>query len=1448
MNKYETTVCMIILALLITTNLTAQNDFITTWQTDNAGSSGDTEITIPVNPSYTYSYDVDWDNDGTFDEFGLTGDVTHNFGIAGTYTIRIQGTFPAIYFNDVGDTEKLLSIDQWGTNVWADMNSAFKGCINMNCNAADTPDLSNVTDMSYMFYNCGSFNGDIGDWDVHTITSFYATFGEATVFNQDLSGWNVENAQDMEDMFYSAESFNQDISAWKVGNVTNMSDMFYRAAAFNQDLNTWDVSKVSNMAGMFREASSFNGDISNWNVGNVSNMEAMFRNAHDFNADISNWDVSKVTNMITMFSTASAFNQDIGKWNTASLINVQQCFTVARSFNQDLSGWDISNVISMSSMFDGTALSTANYDKLLKGWSEQTVQQNIKLGAMGKEYCHSAAYRDVLATGNGWTITDGGLDDDDANYFVITWQTDNPGTSADTEISIPTHPLYTYNYDVDWDNDGVFDELDVTGDVTHNYGTAGTQTIRIRGIFPGLYFNNGGDKEKLISIDQWGTIWWETMENAFNGCANMTCLASDVPDVSYVSNMDNAFLSAALFNVNASEWDVSELTSAENAFKGTVLSDDNYDKLLSGWGSQKVQAGVSLGTINNSYCMGTHGHDVLTGTYGWTINDLGSSCDEADYFVSTWKTDNTGTSGASSIIIPCNSYYDYFYDVDWDNDGVFDTFGITGDYEHTFDAPGTYTIRIRGVFPLFYFDNEDDKDKLISINQWGAIQWQSMESSFKGCSELTITATDAPDLSEVTTMEECFQYCTALNSSLNHWDVSNITNMYEVFEDATSFNGDISAWDVSSVTNMGDLFEGAFSFNQDISGWDVSSVQQTTDMFKDATSFNVDIGSWDVGSVTNMGEMFDGATAFNQDISEWDVSNVEEMYEMLNLCAMSTQNYDKLLRGWGTQALKSNVSLGAEGLSYCNAGSYRDELITGYGWSIADEGQNCQDTDYFITTWKTDNAGTSGDTEISITINDGYTYDYDIDWDNDGVFDELNVTGNITHDFVTAGTYTIQIRGKYPAIYFEDNSDSDKLLAVEQWGGILWESFLNAFNECENFNILATDAPELSQVTSFENTFNDCLSLNADLSLWDVSSVTNFTNTFSSSSFNGDLSDWDVSQATTLWGMFKGSDFNGDISEWDVSKVTDMRQLFDRNEVFNQDISSWNTESAEQMTSMFSSARSFNQDISGWNVGNVTDMFAMFSNAGSFDQNLGAWNLAGITISSKMVNMLYNTALSTANYDGILEGWAAQDVLSGINLGTVSAQYCSAGDARDLLINTHGWIINDNGAETDAPVPDEDSLSDIEAVNELTELTAPTASDCTGTIIGKHDAVLPITSLGTTLVTWTYEDENGNVSTQTQNVVITADTPTEVFEESIRDISIYPNPASNHIYINNSQPFDEYSRIELISMSGSTVVCKRLLQQNNSIDVSGVSEGIYLLKIYQKGTERAFKLIVRPGL
>ncbi|SHJ97063.1 BspA family leucine-rich repeat surface protein, partial [Aequorivita viscosa] len=531
--------------------------FITTWQTTTANES----ITIPTNPAVSgYNYTVDW-GDGTTST-AQTGDASHQYSTAGTFTVSITGDFPAIYFNNIGDKDKIYTIEQWGTQIWEGMDNAFFGCTNLQGNYTDTPNLTAVTDMSnmfrsatafngnvnnwnvanvmtmsYMFRNATDFNGDVSNWNVANVTSMYGMFGSASAFNGDLSNWDVSNVILMAYMFRYASAFNGDVSNWDVSNVTSMSamfehaivfnsdlsnwnvanviemnNMFDSASAFNGDVSNWNVANVTSMYGMFNSASAFNGDVSNWDVSNVIDMSFMFNGASNFNGDISNWNVSYVTSMFGMFSYASAFNGDVSNWNVANVTDMSYMFYSASVFDSDISNWNVENVTDMTDMFIGVTLSTANYDALLNGWSAQTLQPNVNFHAGNSSYCATAA-RDILTSApNNWTITDGGFDANcinPTNTFITTWQT----TTANESITIPINPAVSgYNYTVDW-GDGTTSTAQ-TGDATHTYTTAGTYTVSITGDFPAIFFNNFGSKEKITSIEQWGTGNWTTMTRA----------------------------------------------------------------------------------------------------------------------------------------------------------------------------------------------------------------------------------------------------------------------------------------------------------------------------------------------------------------------------------------------------------------------------------------------------------------------------------------------------------------------------------------------------------------------------------------------------------------------------------------------------------------------------------------------------------------------------------------------------------------------------------------------------------------------------------------------------------------------------------------------------------------------------------------------------------------------
>ena len=101
-------------------------------------------------------------------------------------------------------------------------------------------DTSLVDDMSWLFY--------------HT-------------YREDFSGienWDVSNVTDMSNMFYDCRNFNQPIGRWDVSKVRWIDHMFFGCTHFNQPLDKWNVSKVEKVNGMFLDADNFRQDLSRW--------------------------------------------------------------------------------------------------------------------------------------------------------------------------------------------------------------------------------------------------------------------------------------------------------------------------------------------------------------------------------------------------------------------------------------------------------------------------------------------------------------------------------------------------------------------------------------------------------------------------------------------------------------------------------------------------------------------------------------------------------------------------------------------------------------------------------------------------------------------------------------------------------------------------------------------------------------------------------------------------------------------------------------------------------------------------------------------------------------------------------------------------------------------------------------------------------------------------------
>ena len=920
-----------------TETLIAALPFITTWETTTANQT----ITIPTRTSaFTYDYSIDW-GDGATDT-NITGNITHTFTTAGIHTIEISGTFPQIHFNgNAVDRDKILTIEQWGDIEWQALTQAFKGCSNLTITnpSIDVPNLSNVTNMSETFRDATLFNGDITAWDVSTVTNMFRLFNGAENFNQDIGNWDVSNVVTMSRLFEGARVFNQDIGNWNTSNVTSMNGMFAITDDFNQDIGNWDTSNVNSMNTMFGSTASFNQDIGAWDVGNVTNFTQMFISADAFNQDIGGWDVSQATQTLYMFQGADSFDQNLGNWN-------------------------VSNITSANGMFNGITLSVANYEALLIGWNSQNLQPNVTFSGGFSTYCSQEAQdaRANMITTDGWTITDGGLSasptfDAIANLTVadtytlpvITgtdltgnelYYTGSNGTGTSYLIGdvidyadFSSYPITLYVYDSTSCNDAETSfELTITASTVPNCTTISMPLdgdINVP-ITSDLSWNAvpGADGYRVtIGTSSGGTDIFDNINLGINTTVSLPDFPENteifVTIIPYNGVGDATGCTEESFTTEtiATIPNCTILTSPINGATDVSISTD-----LS-WTSIANADGylLTVGTTSGGNDI-LDNEDVTVTTFDLpadlpenteifvTIipyNGVGnaSGCTEESFitetvntllaFITTWKTDNPGVSGPNQITIPTFTGETYNYDVDW-GDGT-STTGETGNATHTYATPGSYTVSITGLFPRLFFDNAGDREKLLTIEQWGDNSWTSMASAFEGCTNVIGNFTDSPDLSNAASMANMFDKCRNYNSDMDDWDVSTITIMDNMFIGTNAFNGNIETWNTSNVTSMERMFANTLVFNRNIGNWNTSSLINMSQMFFGAQAFNQNINlktgmgipfgdAWDTSNVTDMEGAFWNANVFNSPIGDWNTSNVEDMSNMFFGASVFNQN------------------------------------------------------------------------------------------------------------------------------------------------------------------------------------------------------------------------------------------------------------------------------------------------------------------------------------------------------------------------------------------------------------------------------------------------------------------------------------------------------------------------------------------------------------------------------
>ncbi|WP_447637860.1 BspA family leucine-rich repeat surface protein [Flavobacterium microcysteis] len=879
--------------------------------------------------------------------------------------------------------------------------------------------------------------------------------------------------------------------------------------------------------------------------------------------------------------------------------------------------------------FSTNGLANGDTQAVIFGALRRTIGETIGTYRIAQGTLTAANYT-INYTGADFTITNAPGD------FITVWDMTKVSNFYRITVRIATLPspnnLVKYYWTTPNGNSGV-GTVTTSGDLYIN--PPSNQSIITLHIKPEnlagfVIFND----PRLVDVTQWGTAAWRDMENALLKCSNLNITATDIPDLSRVTNMRAMFSDCVSLTgpANIGSWDTSNVTNMAILFSGASV----FNQDISNWNTANVILMPAMFRNARSF----------------------------NQNIGNWNTVNVA-----------------------DMEGMFDN---TVNFNQ--DIGSWNTANVTNMSKMFYMALSFNQD----IGNWNTANVTNMRGMFSDAYAFNANIGNW-DTANVTNMGGMFSYTRAFNQNIGRWNTGNVTNMESMFWYAQAFNQDIGNWNTANVISMAHMFRYNPAFNQDISNWNTAKVTTMENMFQHATNFNQDIGRWSKANVTTMENMFQGALSFNQNIGSWQLNPIVNMSNMLAYSGLDCANYSATLRGWANNPnTPSGRNLGALDRQYgSSALAARTLLTTTKGWTITGDspsGAICGRP--FVTVWDMSKSSESQSTPTSLRFGIttlpnkpvNYTWTASGGSSGSGTF-VTNSSAEITG--LPAGEIiTLSIASEIKAFNIAANSGNDKrrLVNVAQWGDAVWSTMENAFSDCVNLNVTATDIPNLSTVRSMRKMFNNCQSMTGpanigswntttvnnmdslftaalvfdqDISSWNTANVTNMAYLFSGArAFNQDLSNWNTTNATNMEGMFQETRasnlnisnwntqnvrnmqgmfayspvFNEDINNWNTSNVTNMSNMFRNSEAFNQNISTWNTTRVTDMSGMFAVATSFNQPIGNWNTASVTNMFIMFASAKNFNQDIGNWNTSAVTNMSGMFD-------STTAFNKPLGNW-----------------------------------------------------------------------------------------------------------------------------------------------------------------------------------------------------------------
>lgn len=438
--------------------------------------------------------------------------------------------------------------------------------------------------------------------------------------------------------------------------------------------------------------------------------------------EISEWDVSNITSMMSMFWKAYKFNDDLSGWDTSGITNMSKMFDSAESFNQDISGWDTSNVTDMSSMF----YFARHFNQDISGWDTSNVTDMKDMFSRALDFnCDISKWDFSSVIKWGWFLSSSDFSME--NYEFLLFKLASLDLPEYGMINVRTfHSEFTNNIIENLKNEKNWGILDL-GNMDYGY-------IRDYDEEGSYQFPRG------VTEDRNGVI---------------TMLAGCKFNAGIIYGFDD-------------EWQDSIWESLDDSIAGVSRTGVIY----------AIDAGQTTVTMTNR----KNGTERT-----WKIHVA-----KNDPFIIEVNIPDTDDSEDKEINIGTyEGLVDRIYNctIDW-GDG-YQSFISSAEYyfenqtSHYYFQPGIYTVKIQGFF--VGWENRlstylSDMDWLINIKQWGCFVFDE-DTRFSGSRNLTITASDIPDYSNIKSFKRTFKDCFSLKfiPSLPEWDISGIENMNSIF-------------------------------------------------------------------------------------------------------------------------------------------------------------------------------------------------------------------------------------------------------------------------------------------------------------------------------------------------------------------------------------------------------------------------------------------------------------------------------------------------------------------------------------------------------------------------------------------------------------------------------------------------------------------------------------------